>query len=200
MQTVLEQGSIDKPLTFDVGLIQLSFIPVCSLNTCNISVKLCRGFALQCFSFIIWASLLSGVIRNLLCKPRAFSPAITISRAFIRRAPVQGIIRRNYTRPYEHSHLIHVNSLNRQVALQNIRRLCPPIATILVNSYRDPTDLFVDNDVILSQEGTTQGDPLAMAMYGLATIPLIRRLNRCGMPTTQPHSDLSNNCVVGGTD
>ena len=51
MQTVLEQGSIDKPLTFDVGLIQLSFIPVCSLNTCNISVKLCRGFALQCFSF-----------------------------------------------------------------------------------------------------------------------------------------------------
>ena len=53
MQTVLEQGSIDKPLTFDVGLIQLSFIPVCSLNTCNISVKLCRGFALQCFSFLI---------------------------------------------------------------------------------------------------------------------------------------------------
>ena len=51
MQTVLEQGSIDKPLTFDVGLIQLSFIPVCSLNTCNISVKLCRGFALQCFSY-----------------------------------------------------------------------------------------------------------------------------------------------------
>ena len=54
MQTVLEQGSIDKPLTFDVGLIQLSFIPVCSLNTCNISVKLCRGFAaLQCFSLYL---------------------------------------------------------------------------------------------------------------------------------------------------
>ena len=29
MQTVLEQGSIDKPLTFDVGLIQLGFIPIC---------------------------------------------------------------------------------------------------------------------------------------------------------------------------
>ena len=28
---MLEQGSIDNPLTFDVGLIQLSFIPVCSL-------------------------------------------------------------------------------------------------------------------------------------------------------------------------
>ena len=76
MQTVLEQGSIDKPLTFDVGFIQLSFIPVCSLNTCNISVKLCGGFALQCFS-LLWLHSLSGVIRSLLCKPRAFSPAIT---------------------------------------------------------------------------------------------------------------------------
>ena len=69
------------------------------------------------------------------------------------------------------------NSLNRQVALHNIRHLCPPIATILVNSCRAPTELFVDCDVILSQEGTTQGDPLVMAMSGLATIPLIRRLN-----------------------
>ena len=63
MQTVLEQGSIDKPLTFDVGLIQLSFIPVCSLNTCNISVKLCRGFAaLQCFSLNNVVIIISIVI------------------------------------------------------------------------------------------------------------------------------------------
>ena len=68
-------------------------------------------------------------------------------------------------------------STARPVALHNIRRLCPTIATILINSYRSPTDLFVDRDVILSQEGTTQGDPLAMPMYGLATIPLIRKLN-----------------------
>ena len=44
MQPVQERGSIDNPLTFDVGLIQISFIPVCSPNTCNISVKLRRGF------------------------------------------------------------------------------------------------------------------------------------------------------------
>ena len=68
------------------------------------------------------------------------------------------------------------NALNRQVALHNVRHLCPPIATILINSYRYPTKLFVDGDVILSQEGTTHGDPLGM--YGLATIPLIQRLDR----------------------
>ena len=28
-------GTIDKPLTFDVHLIQLSFIPVCSPNACK---------------------------------------------------------------------------------------------------------------------------------------------------------------------
>ena len=56
------------------------------------------------------------------------------------------------------------NCINRQVALQNIRRLCPTIATILINSYRSNIDLFMDGEVIPSQEGTTQGDPLAMAM------------------------------------
>ena len=68
------------------------------------------------------------------------------------------------------------NSLNRLTALHNIQRLCPPLATILINTYRSPTDLFVDGEVLLSQEGTTQGDPLAMPMYALATIPLIKQL------------------------
>ena len=52
MQPVLERGSIDIPLTFDGGLIQLSFIPVCSPNTSNISVKLCEGLHFSAFHLI----------------------------------------------------------------------------------------------------------------------------------------------------
>ena len=69
------------------------------------------------------------------------------------------------------------NSLNRKVALHNIRCLCPSLATILTNTYREPPKLCVNGKVVLSREGTTQGDPLAMPMYALATLPLIKRLN-----------------------
>ena len=62
--------------------------------------------------------------------------------------------------------------------MQNVRRLCAPLANIMINSYRDPTELFIDGDVLLSREGTTQGDPLAMPIYSIATVPLIRRLDQ----------------------
>ena len=68
------------------------------------------------------------------------------------------------------------NSLNRNVTLHNIQFTCPKLSTVLYNTYRAPSDLYIDGEVIHSQEGTTQGDPLAMPMYALATIPLIDQL------------------------
>ena len=68
------------------------------------------------------------------------------------------------------------NSLNRVVALHNVRQICPPFATILINIYRSPACLFISGEVLMSEEGTTQGDPLAMPLYALATIPLIQQL------------------------
>ena len=68
------------------------------------------------------------------------------------------------------------NTLNRAAALHNIRFICPSLSTVLINCYRAPTQLFVDGYSLLSQEGTTQGDPLAMPMYTLATVPLIKSL------------------------
>lgn len=68
------------------------------------------------------------------------------------------------------------NSLNREAALRNTHILCPILAPMLTNTYRSPARLFIGGDHILSQEGTTQGDPLAMAMYALGTLPLILKL------------------------
>ena len=68
------------------------------------------------------------------------------------------------------------NSLNREAAIRNVRVYCPILAPMLTNTYRTPSRLFIDGDHILSQEGTTQGDPLAMAMYAIGTLPLIHKL------------------------
>ena len=71
------------------------------------------------------------------------------------------------------------NSINRQAALHNISIMCPPLGQILINTYRSPIRLFVTGSgEIASTEGTTQGDPLAMAMYALAISPLINKLKQ----------------------
>jgi hypothetical protein len=63
------------------------------------------------------------------------------------------------------------------VALRNILHLCPSIARFLINTYRQNVNLFINGTSIVSQEGTTQGDPLGMAMHAIATIPLINSIS-----------------------
>ena len=63
------------------------------------------------------------------------------------------------------------NCLNRQVILHNCEMVCPALSHILINTYRNNSQLFVDGQCILSKEGTTQGDPLAIAMYAIGTQP-----------------------------
>lgn len=69
------------------------------------------------------------------------------------------------------------NSLNRDVAMRNILTICPAFARIIINTYCADTNLFIGGQTVFSSEGTTQGDPLAMSMYALATVPLIHRLS-----------------------
>ena len=69
------------------------------------------------------------------------------------------------------------NKLNRMVALHNIQYLCPALATVLINTYRIPVRLFIQGGgEIASMEGTTQGDNLAMAFYGISTKPILTQL------------------------
>ena len=70
------------------------------------------------------------------------------------------------------------DSINRQAALHNISILHPALSTVLQNTYSATVQLFVVREgEIPSTEGTTQGDPLAMAMYALAVVPLIAQLH-----------------------
>ena len=69
------------------------------------------------------------------------------------------------------------NSMNREAALHNVQFLCPDLAMSIRNCYQAPSKLFVSGGgELMSEEGTTQGDPLSMPFYALATLPLVRRL------------------------
>ena len=66
------------------------------------------------------------------------------------------------------------NRINRKVMLHNIRIICPIIATYVINSYHQQARLFISGgSEITSAEGTTQGDPTAMPIYALGSIPLL---------------------------
>ena len=70
------------------------------------------------------------------------------------------------------------NRINRHAILHNIQYICPIIKHAIINTYRVPSRIFVLGGMeMLSQEGTTQGCPLAMAMYALALVPLVNQLH-----------------------
>ena len=63
------------------------------------------------------------------------------------------------------------NRINRKALLHNLHIICPEASTFIRNCYKRL--LIIGGQELLSQEGTTQGDPIAMAMYGLGLMPLL---------------------------
>lgn len=89
------------------------------------------------------------------------------------------------------------NSLNRHIALCNTLHLCPSLARVLINTYRNPVDLFINGETIQSTEGTTQGDPLAMAMYALGITPLINHMSMSNPSVKQVW--YADDCTICGS-
>ena len=66
------------------------------------------------------------------------------------------------------------NVVNCKVLLHNIGYICPPMAIYVHNCYQKSTRLFVlGGKEIKSDEGTTQGDPMAMPIYAIGITPLL---------------------------
>ena len=70
------------------------------------------------------------------------------------------------------------NTLNRKAMMHNIGILCPTLSTFVQNTYRQLAHLVLsDGSTITSEEGTTQGDPTAMAMYALGLVALQEKIS-----------------------
>ena len=69
------------------------------------------------------------------------------------------------------------NSINRKASLHNIDISCPAISIYIYNCYVVPARLFIiGGKEIPSTEGTTHGDPTAMATYALGLTPMMDSL------------------------
>ena len=70
------------------------------------------------------------------------------------------------------------NSVNRAAAIWNSRILWSRSSRYIFNAYQGYAMLFIagSKTYILSREGVTQGDPMAMLVYGIAILPLTKKL------------------------
>ena len=59
-------------------------------------------------------------------------------------------------------------------------------------------DLFISGETLPSQEGTTQGDLLAMAMYAIATVPLIERISNDDVKQSWYADDAAAGGILSG--
>ena len=72
------------------------------------------------------------------------------------------------------------NNLNRGASSHNIKEICPSFHQYLANTCQLPAKMIINDqngtEEILSEEGSTQGDVPAMAMYAIGTKPLLDKL------------------------
>ena len=90
-------------------------------------------------------------------------PAVHATREIFEKHDVEGVLLVDTTNAF--------NSLNRKVALHDIKYVCSALENVLTNCYQSQICLFIPgNGEVTSQEGT------GMAMFALAMVPLINKL------------------------
>ena len=83
--------------------------------------------------------------------------------------------------------------------LENISRLCPIAYVYAYNCYTPHARLFiVGGRELRSKEGTTQGDPVSMALYGLGLIPLLSKIKRDDLSKNVQHVAYADDLTGGG--
>ena len=83
------------------------------------------------------------------------------------------------------------NNLSRYGMLWTVRHRCAKLSRFAFNCYRHEIRLVCRQSgmealILLSKEGVTQGDPLAMALYGLSLLPLAEILRKEYPEVLQP--------------
>ena len=74
------------------------------------------------------------------------------------------------------------NAMNRALVLDDIEKADPAMDPLFRNFYPEETELLLpDSSKIGSVEGSTQGCPLGMPMFGMGTVPMIRGVARDGI-------------------
>ena len=132
--------------------------------------EVCRRLLSRAVLCVIRNDLLQAAGPLQLCagQPAGCEAAIHAMRKVFDSSEAEAVLQVDATNAF--------NRLNRQAALRNISGLCPSFARILINTYHEDSKFYIDGNYLLSQEGMTQGDPLAMPMYALGAVPLIQKL------------------------
>ena len=69
------------------------------------------------------------------------------------------------------------NCVDRQVFLEQCRHHFPGLSNWAEWCYQSPSNLFFGRDIIASERGVQQGDPLGPFLFSLALQPLLNRVN-----------------------
>ena len=68
------------------------------------------------------------------------------------------------------------NSISRKAVLDEVFRRCPEIYPLVWEAYKDSTPLFIGKNIISSETGVQQGDPLGSLCFALGIDPVIQSL------------------------